>query len=61
MVQFVTGQVETSGAWPDYGFGEGEGLYTDMNAIRPDEESLDSIYTRVYVDQWDWEKVISRR
>ena len=40
-----------------YGFGEGEGLYTDMNAIRPDEE-LDSIHS-IYVDQWDWEKVIS--
>lgn len=41
----------------DYGFGEGEGLYTDMNAIRPDEECLDNLHS-VYVDQWDWEKVM---
>ncbi len=42
----------------DYGFEKGEGLYTDMNAIRPDEECLDNIHS-VYVDQWDWERVIS--
>lgn len=41
-----------------YGFKIGEGLYTDMNAIRPDEV-LDHIHS-VYVDQWDWEKVISK-
>ena len=41
-----------------YGFGSGEGLYTDMNAIRRDE-ALDSIHS-LYVDQWDWELVISR-
>lgn len=41
-----------------YGFGPGEGLYTDMNAIRRDEE-LDNLHS-VYVDQWDWEKVIAR-
>lgn len=41
-----------------YGFSAGEGLYTDMNAIRRDEE-LDNLHS-VYVDQWDWEKVISR-
>ncbi len=41
-----------------YGFHEGKGLYTDMNAIRRDEE-LDNIHS-VYVDQWDWEKIISR-
>ncbi len=41
-----------------YGFSVGEGLYTDMNAIRRDEE-LDNLHS-VYVDQWDWEKVISR-
>ncbi|MDI6448562.1 aspartate--ammonia ligase [Anaerobaca lacustris] len=41
----------------DYGFGPGEGLYTDMNAIRPDEECLDNLHS-VYVDQWDWERVI---
>lgn len=41
-----------------YGFPLGEGLYTDMNAIRRDE-ALDNLHS-VYVDQWDWEKVISR-
>lgn len=41
-----------------YGFQVDTGLYTDMNAIRPCE-SLDNIHS-VYVDQWDWEKVISR-
>jgi len=44
----------------DYGFGSGEGLYTDMNAIRPDEECLDNLHS-VYVDQWDWERVISEQ
>ncbi|MGK0468436.1 aspartate--ammonia ligase [Clostridium sp.] len=39
-----------------YGFGPGEGLYTDMNAIRRDED-LDNLHS-IYVDQWDWEKVI---
>lgn len=39
-----------------YGFGYGEGLYTDMMAIRRDEE-LDNLHS-VYVDQWDWEKVL---
>lgn len=39
-----------------YGFGPGEGLYTDMNAIRPDE-TPDNLHS-VYVDQWDWERVI---
>ncbi len=37
---------------------EGFGLYTDMNAIRPDEE-LTNIHS-LYVDQWDWERVISK-
>ncbi|RKY77720.1 aspartate--ammonia ligase [candidate division KSB1 bacterium] len=41
----------------EYGFKTGEGLYTDMNAIRADE-ALDNIHS-LYVDQWDWEKVIS--
>lgn len=41
-----------------YGFEAGEGIYTDMNAIRRDEE-LDNIHS-VYVDQWDWEKVIEK-
>jgi aspartate--ammonia ligase len=39
-----------------YGFSTGEGLYTDMNAIRRDEE-LDNIHS-IYVDQWDWEKIL---
>ncbi len=42
-----------------YGFEVGTGLYTDMNAIRRDED-LDNIHS-VYVDQWDWEKVIERK
>ena len=42
-----------------YSFTEGTGLYTDMNAIRRDE-TLDAIHS-VYVDQWDWEKIISRK
>lgn len=42
-----------------YGFSAGEGLYTDMNAIRRDEET-DNIHS-IYVDQWDWEKVITRQ
>lgn len=41
-----------------YGFGPGEGIYTDMNAIRRDEET-DNIHS-IYVDQWDWEKIITR-
>lgn len=41
-----------------YGFSEGEGLYTDMNAIRRDEE-MDNLHS-VYTDQWDWEKIITR-
>lgn len=41
-----------------YGFPVGEGLYTDMNAIRRDEE-MDNLHS-IYVDQWDWEKVITR-
>ena len=41
-----------------YDFHEGRGLYTDMNAIRRDEE-LDNIHS-IYVDQWDWEKIIRR-
>lgn len=44
----------------DYKFKPGEGLYTDMNAIRPDEDSLDNIHS-VYVDQWDWEKIITKK
>ena len=41
-----------------YGFSVGEGLYTDMSAIRRDEEA-DNIHS-IYVDQWDWEKVIQK-
>ncbi len=41
-----------------YGFEVNTGLYTDMNAIRRDE-TLDAIHS-VYVDQWDWEKIITR-
>ena len=41
-----------------YGFHEHEGLYTNMNAIRRDEQ-LDNLHS-VYVDQWDWEKVITK-
>ena len=44
-------------ALKDYGFRVGKGLYCDMNAIRRDEE-LDNLHS-VYVDQWDWEKVIT--
>ncbi len=43
-------------ALKEYDFHPGKGLYTDMNAIRRDEE-LDNLHS-VYVDQWDWEKVI---
>ena len=42
----------------DYGFEAGEGLYTDMNAIRRDEMT-DNLHS-IYVDQWDWELVINR-
>ncbi|WP_313347026.1 aspartate--ammonia ligase [Lacrimispora sp.] len=42
----------------EYGFQPGEGLYTNMNAIRRDEE-FDNLHS-CYVDQWDWEKVITR-
>ena len=45
-------------ALSDYGFEPGTGLYTDMNAIRRDEE-LDNLHS-IYVDQWDWEKVITK-
>ncbi len=41
-----------------YDFAVGNGLYTDMNAIRRDEE-LDNLHS-IYVDQWDWEKIITR-
>ncbi len=41
-----------------YGFNAGEGLYTDMSAIRRDEDT-DNIHS-IYVDQWDWEKIITK-
>ena len=43
----------------EMGVKPGRGIYTDMNALRPDEE-LDNIHS-IYVDQWDWEKVITRQ
>ena len=43
-------------ALSQYGFSHGEGLYTDMSAIRRDEDT-DNIHS-IYVDQWDWERVI---
>lgn len=43
----------------DYGIEEGYGIYTDMNAIRADEE-LDNLHS-LYVDQWDWELVINEK
>ncbi|MCL2264531.1 MAG: aspartate--ammonia ligase [Treponema sp.] len=42
----------------NYGFPVGEGIYTDMNAIRRDEE-MDNLHS-IYVDQWDWEKIIGK-
>jgi aspartate--ammonia ligase len=45
-------------ALADYGIEKGYGIYTDMNAVRPDED-LDNIHS-LYVDQWDWELVISK-
>ena len=41
-----------------YGFSKGEGLYTDMNAIRRDEDTHNT--HSIYVDQWDWEKIIDK-
>lgn len=45
-------------ALKEYGFSNDEGLYTDMNAIRRDEDT-DNIHS-IYVDQWDWERVIDK-
>lgn len=42
-----------------YGFKPGEGLYTDMTAIRRDEET-DNLHS-IYVDQWDWERIINKK
>ena len=46
-------------ALAEYGFENGEGLYTDMTAIRRDEDT-DNIHS-LYVDQWDWEKIIQKK
>ena len=43
-------------ALADHGYQPGTGLYTDMNAIRPDDD-IDNIHS-IYVDQWDWERVM---
>ncbi|MBQ7907743.1 MAG: aspartate--ammonia ligase [Clostridia bacterium] len=45
-------------ALKEYGFSAGEGIYTDMNAIRRDED-MDNIHS-IYTDQWDWEKIITK-
>lgn len=45
-------------ALKNYAFSVGEGLYTDMNAIRRDEE-MDNLHS-IYTDQWDWEKIITK-
>ncbi len=45
-------------ALAQYAIGPGRGIYTDMNALRPDEENLRSGIHSIYVDQWDWEQVI---
>lgn len=44
-------------ALADYGYRAGTGIYTDMNAIRPDD-TIDAIHS-IYVDQWDWEMVLA--
>ena len=43
-----------------YNVPAGQGIYTDMNALRPDEDDLSTSIHSVYVDQWDWERVMSR-
>ena len=55
----LPGQVEAPGPEAVRLPAPGTGLYTDMNAIRRDEE-VDNLHS-VYVDQWDWEKVITRQ
>ncbi len=45
-------------ALSEYGYTEGEGIYTDMNALRRDDD-MDNIHS-VFVDQWDWEKIITK-
>ena len=43
-----------------YGYNVGEGIYTNMNAIRRQEAVIDNLHS-VYVDQWDWEKIITEK
>ncbi len=43
-----------------YGYSVGEGIYTNMNAIRRQEAVIDNLHS-VYVDQWDWEKIITEK
>src|SRR5512137_2905615 len=42
----------------EYNFASGEGIWTDMNALRPGEPVLDNLHS-TYVDQWDWERVMA--
>ena len=46
-------------ALANYDVPAGEGIYTDMNALRPDETSIETGIHSIYVDQWDWEKVMA--
>lgn len=46
-------------ALANYNIPAGEGIYTDMNALRPDEASIETGIHSIYVDQWDWEKVMA--
>ena len=46
-------------ALANYSIPAGEGIYTDMNALRPDEASIETGIHSIYVDQWDWEKVMT--
>lgn len=48
-------------ALAQYGIEKGHGLYTDMNALRPDEDNLRTGIHSIYVDQWDWEKVMDEK
>ena len=47
-------------ALANYKIPVGEGIYTDMNALRPDEASIETGIHSIYVDQWDWEKVMDK-
>ncbi|VTR19956.1 Aspartate--ammonia ligase [Serratia fonticola] len=52
--RWLNGSVKTLG---EHDFSAGEGVYTHMKALRPDEDRLTPIHS-VYVDQWDWERVM---